>query len=70
MQDTKRLDATEAYELITMIEKEISKVIVGQQLMIRRLLTGLFAAIPYSFTEGKVKTGCGHVLLENTPNGT
>jgi MoxR-like ATPase len=67
MQDTKRLDATEAYELITMIEKEISKVIVGQQLMIRRLLTGLFAAIPYSFTEGNVKTGCGHVLLQGVP---
>lgn len=67
MQDNDKLDATEAYDLITMIEKEISKVIVGQQLMIRRLLTGLFAAIPYSFTEGNVKTGCGHVLLEGVP---
>ena len=67
MQDKKRLDESEAYELVTVIEKEIGKVIVGQQLMIRRLLTGLFAAIPYSFTEGHVKTGCGHVLLEGVP---
>ena len=49
MQDKTRLDESEAYELVTVIEKEIGKVIVGQQLMIRRLLTGLFAAIPYSF---------------------
>jgi MoxR-like ATPase len=67
VQDKTRLDDTEAYDLITVIEKEIGKVIVGQQLMVRRLLTGLFAAIPYSFTEGHVKTGCGHVLLEGVP---
>ncbi len=67
MQDQTRLERTEAYDLITVIEKEIGKVIVGQHGMIRRLLTGLFAAIPYSFTEGNVKTGCGHVLLEGVP---
>jgi MoxR-like ATPase len=67
MQDKTQLDSTAAYDLINVIEKEIGKVIVGQQLMIRRLLTGLFAAIPYSITEGVVKTGCGHVLLEGVP---
>lgn len=56
-----------AYESITMLEREIAKVIVGQHRLVRRLLTGLFAAIPYSFTGGKVKTGCGHVLLEGVP---
>jgi MoxR-like ATPase len=67
MQDKTQLDQAAAYNLITVIEKEIGKVIVGQQLMIRRLLTGLFAAIPYSITDGIVKTGCGHVLLEGVP---
>ncbi|MGK0297038.1 MAG: MoxR-like ATPase [Gammaproteobacteria bacterium] len=67
MQDKTQLDSTAAYDLITILEKEIGKVIVGQQLMIRRLLTGLFAAIPYSIVDGVVKTGCGHVLLEGVP---
>ncbi|MGY8813881.1 MAG: AAA family ATPase [Gammaproteobacteria bacterium] len=67
MQDKTQLDSAAAYDLITIIEKEIGKVIIGQQLMIRRLLTGLFAAIPYSITDGIVKTGCGHVLLEGVP---
>ena len=61
------LSAAEAYAAITGLESEIAKVIVGQHLLVRRLLTGLFAAIPYSFTGGKVKTGCGHVLLEGVP---
>lgn len=56
-----------AYDSITMLEREIAKVIVGQHLLVRRLLTGLFAAIPYSFFGGKVKTGCGHILLEGVP---
>lgn len=56
-----------AHASITMLEQEIAKVIVGQHLLIRRLLTGLFAAIPYSFSGGRVKTGCGHVLLEGVP---
>jgi len=62
-----RITAVDAYNIITILEKEIAKVIVGQHLLIRRLLTGLFAAIPYSFSGGKVKTGCGHVLLEGVP---
>src|SRR5690606_36338043 len=57
----------EIYNMVTMLEREIAKVIVGQHLLIRRLLTGLFAAIPYSFSGGNVKTGCGHILLEGVP---
>jgi MoxR-like ATPase len=56
-----------AFALISQLEQEIGKVIVGQQVLIRRLLTGLFAAIPYSFARGEVRTGCGHVLLEGVP---
>ena len=63
----RRATPTEAYDLITALEEEIGKVIVGQHLLVRRLLTGLFAAIPYSFSGGNVRTGCGHVLLEGVP---
>src|SRR5687768_8372157 len=33
----------------------------------RRLLTALFAAIPYAHAGGKTHYGCGHVLLEGVP---
>jgi MoxR-like ATPase len=59
--------AAAAYDLIRDIEREIANVIVGQPLLIRRLLTALFAAIPYSFAGDEVRTGCGHVLLEGVP---
>src|SRR5688572_23167760 len=49
------------------LERAIGKVIVGQHELVRRLLTGLFAAIPYSFAGDEVRTGCGHVLLEGVP---
>jgi len=62
-----QITAPEIYEMIIMLEREVAKVIVGQHLLIRRLLTGLFAAIPYSFSGGNVKTGCGHILLEGVP---
>lgn len=68
MQDTSlQISSDEVYDRVTMLEREIAKVIVGQHLLIRRLLTGLFAAIPYSFSGGNVKTGCGHILLEGVP---
>lgn len=67
MQDETQIDQADAHKLITVIEGEISKVIVGQHKMIRRLFTGLLAAIPYSFSEGHVKIGCGHILLEGVP---
>jgi MoxR-like ATPase len=60
-------DVTSAFDLITALEGEIGKVIVGQHQLIRRLLTGLFASIPYSCAGGQVRGGCGHVLLEGVP---
>jgi MoxR-like ATPase len=56
-----------AFDLVRDLEQKMAKVIVGQQLLIRRLLTALFAAIPYSLAAGEVRTGCGHVLLEGVP---
>jgi len=49
------------------LEAEITKVVVGQKVLVRRLLTALFAAIPYSFTRAEARAGCGHVLLEGVP---
>jgi MoxR-like ATPase len=63
----RRWTAAEAFELIGGLEREIGKVVVGQQRLVSRLLTALFAAIPYSFSRGHIKTGCGHVLLEGVP---
>jgi len=48
-------------------EQEIGKVIVGQHVLIRRLLTGLFSAIPFAATGGHARAGCGHILLEGVP---
>jgi MoxR-like ATPase len=59
--------AAEALDLVADLEREIETVVVGQRRLVRRLLTALFAAIPYSFSRGHVKTGCGHVLLEGVP---
>lgn len=52
---------------IHLLEREITNVIVGQPMLVRRLLTALFAAIPYSYTRSETRTGCGHVLLEGVP---
>ena len=49
------------------IEAALSQVVVGQAPLMRRLLTALFAAIPYSFASGEERAGCGHVLLEGVP---
>ena len=58
----------EAFGLIGRVETEISKAIVGQQWLIRRLLIALFSKIPYSFKRDKAeRAGCGHVLLEGVP---
>jgi MoxR-like ATPase len=56
-----------ALGLIAGLEAEIGKVIVGQQVLIRRLLTGLFAAIPYATADTGARVGCGHILLEGVP---
>jgi MoxR-like ATPase len=60
------LSAAAAFALINEVEREISHVIIGQQLLVCRLLTSLFASIPYAFS-GEVRSGCGHVLLEGVP---
>jgi MoxR-like ATPase len=62
------LDRKEACVLISRVEAEINKVIVGQEWLIRRLLIGLLAVIPYSFRRGEEeRTGYGHILLEGVP---
>jgi MoxR-like ATPase len=62
-----RPDAGEALSVIAALEHEVGRVIVGQQELVRRLLTGLFAAIPFASTQGLARAGCGHVLLEGVP---
>jgi MoxR-like ATPase len=60
----------EAFGLVDRFEHEISKVIVGQEWLIKGLLLGLFADIPYAFhggEGGRGRGGCGHLLLEGVP---
>ena len=60
----------EAFGLVDQLEGEISKVIVGQEWLIKGLLLGLFADIPYSFggdEHRQGRGGCGHLLLEGVP---
>jgi len=59
--------AGDALALVAGLEAEIGKVIVGQRTLIRRLLTGLFAAIPYATADKGSRVGCGHILLEGVP---
>ena len=47
-----------ALGLIAGLEDEIGKVIVGQTVLIRRLLTGLFAAIPFATADSGARVGC------------
>jgi MoxR-like ATPase len=62
------MDSKEAAEVVEQVETEINKVIVGQPWLIRRLLIGLLAVIPYSFRRGgEERTGYGHILLEGVP---
>src|SRR5213080_4225248 len=62
-----RLSAEQAFGVVSALEQEIGKVIVGQHELIRRLLTGLFAAIPFATSRGRARAGCGHILLEGVP---
>ncbi len=63
----KQLNAQAAVDIIAGLEQEIGKVIIGQHTLIRRMLTALFAAIPFAASRGKARTGCGHLLLEGVP---
>jgi MoxR-like ATPase len=56
-----------ALALVGGLEAEVGKVIVGQGVLIRRLLTGLFAAIPFATADSAARVGCGHILLEGVP---
>jgi len=56
-----------AAAIIAGLESEIAKVIVGQHTLVRRLLTGLFAAIPFATARSEARAGCGHILLEGVP---
>jgi MoxR-like ATPase len=56
----------DAAALTATLEADLGAVIVGQRVLIRRLLTGLFAAIPFAAGSGGAD-GCGHVLLEGVP---
>jgi len=61
------LAAESVFATVEGLEREIKKVVVGQELLVRRLIGALFAAIPYSFTRSEARAGCGHVLLEGVP---
>ena len=61
------LNTQAAGDIVSGLEHEIGKVIVGQHTLIRRMLTALFAAIPFAASRGKARTGCGHLLLEGVP---
>src|SRR5260221_9155790 len=67
MMDQPAMTAKAAGDIITGLEHEIGKVIVGQHTLIRRMLTALFAAIPFGVSRGRARTGCGHLLLEGVP---
>ena len=66
-QEQRTLNAQAAGEIVTGLEQEIGKVIVGQHTLIRRMLTALFAAIPFAVSQGRARSGCGHLLLEGVP---
>jgi len=61
------LNTQAAGDIVSGLEHEIGKVIVGQHTLIRRMLTALFAAIPFASSRGRARTGCGHLLLEGVP---
>jgi MoxR-like ATPase len=68
MMEQQALTAETAAEIVTGLEREIGKVIVGQHTLIRRMLTALFAAIPFAaVSKGRARAGCGHLLLEGVP---
>ncbi len=61
------IEPAQVFETTEALAREITKVVIGQELLVRRLLAALFAAIPYSFKRASARAGCGHVLLEGVP---
>ena len=64
---TAPMTPADAFDRLRRIEAALSGVVVGQAVLMRRLLTALCAAIPYSFAAGDERAGCGHVLIEGVP---
>jgi MoxR-like ATPase len=65
--EQRALNAETAGEIVAGLEHEVGKVIVGQHTLIRRMMTALFAAIPFAVSRGRPRAGCGHLLLEGVP---
>ncbi|MCC7126381.1 MAG: hypothetical protein IT178_16145 [Acidobacteria bacterium] len=65
--DSPPLTAADAHARIRALEADIAGVVVGQPHLIRRLVTALFSAIPFTSSGGGQAVGCGHVLLEGVP---
>jgi MoxR-like ATPase len=61
------LTAGEARARVARLEGDVASVVVGQPQLIHRLVTALFAGIPYTSSGGGNAVGCGHVLLEGVP---
>jgi MoxR-like ATPase len=65
--DLTTLTAAEARARVARLEADIGTVVVGQPHLIRRLVTALFSAIPFTSSGSGDAVGCGHVLLEGVP---
>jgi MoxR-like ATPase len=65
--DLTTLTAAEARARVSRLEADIGTVVVGQPHLIRRLVTALFSAIPFTSSGSGDAVGCGHVLLEGVP---
>jgi MoxR-like ATPase len=61
------LTAADARARVARLEADIGSVVVGQPHLIRRLVTALFSAIPFTSSGSGDAVGCGHVLLEGVP---
>jgi MoxR-like ATPase len=61
------LTPADARDRVSRLEADVAAVVIGQPHLIRRLVTALFSAIPFTSSGGGGAVGCGHVLLEGVP---
>ena len=62
------LNAQAAGDIVSGLEQEIAWHVVGQHTLIRRMLTALFAAIPFAASRGKrAHRMRPYLLLEGVP---
>lgn len=54
------------FEIFDNLEREMSKVIIGQKELIESLIIGLIAPVPYT-PKDEHRTGCGHILMDARP---